>query len=205
MPDKSNHHISQASGLDPTAIVEALLFVSPSAASARQISDALAIPVEEVIQAIQTLTKQLSNRGIRVQENKGRYQLTSAPELSDTIETFLHLESSSRFSPAALETLAIIAYQQPITRPSVDAVRGVNSDSVIRNLLSKGLIEELGRSDSPGRPILYGTTLEFLQYFGLSSIRDLPQVDISRDYSSAVTKPEPEQQILPLDIHLLKE
>lgn len=84
------------------------------------------------------------------------------------------LEATTRLSPAALEVLAIIAYMQPITRPSIDQVRGVNSDGALRTLLSKGLIEEQGRMDTPGRPILYGTTPEFLQYFGLSLIGDLP-------------------------------
>ena len=144
----------------------------------------------------------LAGRGIRLQENKGRYQLTTAPELSEEVEFFLHLEGTSRFTAASLETLAILAYQQPITRPGIDAIRGVNSDSVIRNLLSKGLIEEIGRSDGPGRPILYGTSPEFLQYFGLSSIKDLPEMDVKLQYGSEES-PQPE---LPLDSnHLLKE
>ena len=80
---------------------------------------------------------------------------------------------------AALETLAIIAYQQPVTRPSVDSVRGVNSDGVIKSLLSKGLLQEVGRSEGPGRPILYGTTPEFLQHFGLNSLTELPPLDLA--------------------------
>jgi len=106
---------------------------------------------------------------------------------------------------AALETLAIMAYQQPITRPGVDAIRGVNSDSVIRNLLSKGLIEEVGRSDGPGRPILYGTSTEFLQYFGLSSLKELPKIDFERPASRLHQIKTGHQPELPLDNHLLKE
>jgi len=94
------------------------------------------------------------------------------------VERFLGLEATSRLSRAALETLAIIAYRQPISRPQVDAIRGVNSDGVIRSLLSKGLIEEVGRAEGPGRPILYGTTAAFLQAFGLTSLDELPPLEI---------------------------
>jgi len=97
--------------------------------------------------------------------------------MSKTIETYLGLEATSTLSQAALETLAIIAYKQPVTRPEVDVIRGVNSDAVMRTLLSKGLVEELGRADSPGRPIYYGTSPEFLQYFGLESLDMLPFID----------------------------
>jgi segregation and condensation protein B len=104
-------------------------------------------------------------------------QLTTDATLSKTVEDFLGLESTSTLSQAALETLAIIAYKQPITRPEVDVIRGVNSDGVMRTLLSKGLVEELGRAETPGRPIYYGTSPEFLQYFGLESLETLPFID----------------------------
>ena len=104
-------------------------------------------------------------------------QLTTAPETSEAIERFLGLEATTRLSRAALEALSIIAYQQPVTRPQVDSVRGVNSDGVMRSLLSKGLIQEGGRADGPGRPILYSTTPEFLQHFGLNSLNELPPLE----------------------------
>jgi segregation and condensation protein B len=104
--------------------------------------------------------------------------LTSAPEAAEAIETFLGLEATSRLSGAALEALAIIAYQQPVTRPQVDAIRGVNSDGVMKNLLHKGLIQEVGRAEGPGRPILYSTTPEFLGHFGLASLDDLPPLNM---------------------------
>ena len=116
---------------------------------------------------------------VRIQTHRGRVQLTTAPELAPLIETFLGLDATSKLSPAALEALSVIAYQQPVTRPQVDAVRGVNSDGVMRSLLTKGLIQESGRADGPGRPILYGTTPEFLQHFGLSSLAELPSLDLS--------------------------
>lgn len=110
---------------------------------------------------------------------KNKFQMTTDPMISQTVEKFLDLQAPSILSQAALETLAIVAYKQPVTRPQVDVVRGVNSDSVLRSLLSKGLIEELGRADTPGRPFYYGTAAAFLQYFGLESIDDLPFVDFS--------------------------
>ncbi|MFN2146324.1 MAG: SMC-Scp complex subunit ScpB [Anaerolineales bacterium] len=184
--------------LSLSARVEALLFVAPSSTSIKQMADTLGVSTQKITSAIEELQEILAMRGIRIQENKGRYQLTTAPELSDEVELFLQLESTARFTAASLETLAIVAYQQPITRPGVDAIRGVNSDSVIRNLLSKGLIEETGRSDGPGRPILYGTSPEFLQYFGLSSIKDLPEIEIKRSVSLSQDEESLTQQELPL-------
>jgi segregation and condensation protein B len=89
----------------------------------------------------------------------------------------LGLDASSRLSRAALEALAIILYKQPVTRPAIDAIRGVNSDGVLKSLLHKGLVQEVGRAEGPGRPILYGTTGECLQYFGLSSLAELPPLE----------------------------
>jgi len=113
--------------------------------------------------------------------------MTSAPEFAGLVERFLGLEATTRLSRAALETLAIIAYQQPVTRPQVDAVRGVNSDSMMKSLLNKGLIQESGRTDGPGRPILYITTAEFLQHFGINSIRDLPPLDLTEEETKDVS------------------
>ena len=104
-------------------------------------------------------------------------QLTTAAEAGAVIERFLGLEVTTRLSQAALEVLAIVAYLQPVTRPQVDQLRGVNSDGALRSLLSKGLVEEVGRLEKPGRPILYGTTPEFLQSFGLNSVGDMPRLD----------------------------
>ncbi len=199
--DKDNHTNNQKIELPLSAKVEALLFVSPGSTSQKQLADTLGVSTQKIREALDELEAGLTGRGIRLQENKGRYQLTTAPELAEDVEFFLHLEGTSRFTAASLETLAILAYQQPITRPAIDAIRGVNSDSVIRNLLSKGLIEEVGRSDGPGRPILYGTSPEFLQYFGLSSIKDLPEMDVKPQFGTEES-PQPE---LPLDNHLLKE
>jgi segregation and condensation protein B len=191
--------------LELEAKIEALLFVSPSAAYPKQIADALGERLSTVNRALESLGEQLLSRGLRLQENKGRYQLTTAPELSEAVENFLHLEATTRLTPASLEALAIVAYQQPVTRPMIDAIRGVNSDSVIRNLLSKGLIEEAGRSDGPGRPILYNTAPEFLQYFGLSSLKDLPPIDLTARRKNLDSSVLPEERQLPLNGPVLKE
>jgi len=116
----------------------------------------------------------LQGRGIRVQRHRQRVRFVTAPEAASVVRAFLGLEAKVRLSRAALETLAIIAYRQPITRPEIDAIRGVSSDGVVRSLLEKGLIEEVGRAQAPGRPILYGTTPRFLELVGLTSLEDLP-------------------------------
>ena len=166
------------SALPLKAQVEALLFVAAEPVSVRALAQALDIPARQVEAALRALAADLATRGLRLQEHRGRWQLTTAPELAPLVERFLGLEATSRLSRAALETLAIIAYRQPISRPQVDAIRGVNSDGVIRSLLSKGLIEEVGRAEGPGRPILYGTTAAFLQAFGLASLDELPPLEL---------------------------
>ena len=160
------------------ARLEALLFVAAEPVPPSQLAAALACTPVEVERGLKELDASLRGRGVRLQRHAGRVQLTTAPEVSASVENFLGLEATSRLSRAALETLAIIAFQQPVTRPQVDAVRGVNSDGVIKSLLSKGLIQEGGRAEGPGRPILYSTAPEFLQHFGLSSLADLPQLDL---------------------------
>jgi segregation and condensation protein B len=120
-------------------------------------------------------------RGLRLQRYRGRYQLTTSPISTTDIEKFFGLDSKVKLSTAALEVLSIVLYFQPVTRPRIDSIRGVNSDGVIKSLLRKGLIQEEGRLDSPGRPILYSITPEFLQHFGLNSLEELPSLDIELD------------------------
>ncbi len=138
-------------------------------------------PMAEVELGLEQLGERYTSssveHGLRLQKHKDRYQLTTAPSASTVIENYLGLAESSHLSQAALETLAIVAYRQPVTRPHVDAVRGVNSDAVLKNLLSKGLIQEIGRAETPGRPILYSTTPDFLQHFGINSLEELPPLD----------------------------
>ena len=156
------------------AKIEAMLFVSAEPVPATQLATALDVTASVVERGLKELDDSLKTRGLRLQRNAGRVQLTTAPEVAQLVELFLGLEAITHLSRAALETLAIIAYQQPCTRPQVDSIRGVNSDAMLKSLLSKGLVEESGRTDGPGRPILYSTTPEFLQHFGLDTINELP-------------------------------
>ena len=154
--------------------LEALLFVAAEPVATAQLAVALDVAPSVIERGLNELDASLQSRGLRLQRHAGRVQLTTAPQLAELIEHFLGLEATSHLSRAALETLAIIAYQQPVTRPQIDSIRGVNSDSMLKSLLHKGLILESGRADGPGRPILYSTTPEFLQHFGLNSILEMP-------------------------------
>ena len=154
--------------------LEALLFVAPEPVTTAQLAAALDVASSVIERGLHELDASLVSRGLRLQRHAGRFQLTTAPELAELIERFLGLEATTHLSRAALETLAIVAYQQPVTRPQIDSIRGVNSDSMMKSLLHKGLILESGRADGPGRPILYSTSPEFLQHFGLNSILEMP-------------------------------
>lgn len=160
---------------DLEAGLEALLFVAAAPVTVAQLAEALGHKAQDVEQGLRRLEQAYSQgRGLSLQWHAGRVQLTTSPAMAGLVERFLGLEATARLSRAALETLAIIAYRQPVTRPGIDGVRGVNSDGVLKSLLSKGLVQEVGRSEGPGRPILYGTTSDFLQHFGLSSLAELP-------------------------------
>jgi len=159
-------------------LVESLLFVADRPTGIDLIAQILGTDTQAVEQALNVLEQRLSERGIRLQRKGTQVQLVSLPEAAPYIQRFLGLELSGRLTQPALETLAIIAYRQPITRAAVEAIRGVNCDGVLRTLVSRGLVEEVGRLEQVGRPILYGTTFEFLQYFGLKSLDDLPPLDI---------------------------
>jgi segregation and condensation protein B len=164
------------------ARIEALLFVATGGIPPSQLAAALDIPLRVIESHLDILESRLSSQetphGLRLQRHHGRVQLTTSTESAADIEKFFGLEATSKLSRAALETLAIVAYQQPVTRPEIDAIRGVNSDGVLKSLLSKGLIQEIGRAERPGRPILYATTSDFLQYFGLNSLEELPPLSM---------------------------
>jgi segregation and condensation protein B len=159
--------------------LEALLFVATGPVTASQLADALEIDIKSVEMALNELQSDYEdNRGVSLQRHGGRVQLTSSPYCAADVERFLGLEELQRLSKAAIETLAIIAYRQPISRPGIDSIRGVSSDGVIKNLLNKGLIQEVGRGEGPGRPILFSTTTEFLQHFGLPTLNQLPPFEL---------------------------
>lgn len=161
------------------SIIESLLFVSGEPLEIKQIASILECSVGFTKDLLTEMIKlyDIKNRGIKIINVKDSYSLVTKPENSDYIEKLLGNNSRQSLSQAALETLAIVAYKQPITRVDIDEVRGVKSDRAISNLVEKGLIKECGRLDVPGRPILYGTTDEFLKYFGLQNIDQMPGLD----------------------------
>lgn len=154
--------------------IAALLFVADGPVSVAQLAQTLGVDESDVEAALTAVEAWLGDGGLALQRQGGKMQIVTAPDVAADIERFLGLELPSRLSAAALEVLAIVAYQQPVTRAQIEAIRGVNSDGVLRTLSTKGLIGEVGRLEQAGRPILYGTTFEFLQLFGLQKVEDLP-------------------------------
>lgn len=170
-------HASGDGILSLAALVESLLFVADEPVPVGRLAEALEATPGQIERALSDLEATYVGRGLRLQRAVNRVQLITMPEAALCVERFLGLEARTRLSRAALETLSIIAYRQLVTRPEIEAIRGVSSDSVLRTLLSVGLIEDVGRALTVGRPILYGTTFEFLQHFGLSSLDELPPLD----------------------------
>ncbi len=167
----------QTTSLSLPALLESLLFVADEPVTIGQLVQVLAVPAETVESALAELASSYhagGGRGIRLQRKHDRVQLISAPEAAPVLQRFLGVDLSTSLSTAAVETLAVVAYRQPLTRTEIEAVRGVNCDGVLRTLISHGLVEPVGRLEQPGRPFLYGTTFQFLQYFGLESLADLP-------------------------------
>ena len=162
------------------AVLEGLLFVvGEDGLTIEQIEDVLNIDEESAKNLIRELKHDYEDesRGLRIDFLGNRFKITTKFEHKEYYQKLIENPETNYLSQAALETLAIIAYNEPITRIQVDTLRGVGSTSIIRKLVAKGFIKEAGRSDVPGRPILYETTHEFLDYFGLASIEDLPDID----------------------------
>lgn len=162
------------------AVLEGLLFVvGEDGLTIEQIEDVLNIDEESAKNLIRELKHDYEDesRGLRIDFLGNRFKITTKFEHKEYYQKLIENPETNFLSQAALETLAIIAYNEPITRIQVDTLRGVGSTSIIRKLVAKGFIKEAGRSDVPGRPILYETTHEFLDYFGLASIEDLPDID----------------------------
>jgi segregation and condensation protein B len=159
-------------------LIESLLFIAGEPVTVTQLAHALELAPDAVEAALEQLAAACRERGVRVQRAGESVQLVSAPEAAAVVERFLGIGPQPRPSAAALEALAIIAYRQPITRAQVEAIRGVDSSGVIRALLARDLIAEAGRVETVGRPILYVTTAEFLQQFGLASLAELPPLDL---------------------------
>ena len=156
------------------AALEALLFVADEPAAIADLARGLALSEQETRELLARLAAALRGRGLRLQWQGERVQLVTAAEAGPYIERFLRGGSEQRLSHAALETLAIIAYKQPVTRSGIEAIRGVDCGRAIATLRARGLVEEVGRAESVGRPVLFGTTMRFLEYFGLEHPADLP-------------------------------
>lgn len=160
------------------SVIEGLLFVAgDEGLNAKQLAEVLeedAHFATELVLELQADLKQ-QKRGIQIVELAGTFQLTTVPEHAPYFERLAYSPSRSSLSQAALETLSIVAYKQPITRVEIEEIRGVKSDRALQTLVAKDLIQEVDRADAPGRPILYGTTKSFLDHFALASIEDLPE------------------------------
>ncbi len=159
---------------DLVRALEAVLFVAAEPAPLERLRAALDCQPPELEAAVDALADDLRERGIRLQRGADGIQLVSAPEHANQVEKFLGVQASSRLSAAALETLAVVAYRQPVYRLQIEEIRGVSCERVLRSLIAQGLIEEVGRGPGVGRPVLYGTTAEFLLRFGLDSLDGLP-------------------------------
>ena len=169
--------------------LEALLFIAERPLTTVDVAELAGVPALQAEAGLASLAERLAEdeRGLRVQHHDGAWQLVTAPEVGTRLATYAAREEA-RLSPAALEALAVVAYRQPCTRADVERVRGVDSDYVIRSLLHRRLIAEVGRRDTPGRPVLFGTTFTFLERFGLTSIEDLPPLSSEAAQLAALTE-----------------
>jgi segregation and condensation protein B len=159
------------------AALEALLFVAERPLARREIAALAGVDRATVDARLGDLEVSLAGRGIRLVLSNDRVELVTAPETGALIARYVGADAV-RLSPASLETLAIVAYRQPVTKGAIERIRGVDSDYTIRTLLHRRLVVELGRSEAPGRPYLYGTGFEFLERFGLTSLEELPLLDV---------------------------
>ena len=170
------------------SVLESLLFAWGEPLNINEISRILNVPVHSVSAVLDDMAKEFSenlNRGLIIQKFGNSYQITTKKENFEFIQNLLQTTINKTLSTAAMETLSIIAYKQPVTRVEIELIRGVKCSNVVKGLLDKGLIKEVGKLDKPGRPTLYATTDEFLRHFGLNSIEELPTLN---------TEPEEEKK-----------
>lgn len=170
------------------SVIESLLFVSGEPLSIKDITNALESNIKIIKEVLDEMVLEYDNekRGIKLISINGEYQLVTKAENGDYIQKLLKKNKRQSLSQASLESLAIIAYKQPITRVDIDEIRGVKSESAMQRLIEKDLIKEVGRLEVPGRPILFGTTEEFLRQFGLRELNELPSLDIYNEDNSII-------------------
>ncbi len=176
--------------------IEALLFLSEEPVSPDRIAAVLSTAPDEVTRLVRELQKDLSEarRGLQIYELAGGFQMGTLPELAPHLEKAFSEDISSNLTAAALEALAIIAYKQPVTRIEIESIRGVRSEHVLDNLLKRKLIRVSGRKEGPGRPLLYSTTPDFLKYFGLMDLKELPPLEAEAPGTAAPAADETEGQ-----------
>ena len=165
------------------ALVSAILFLESEPASEESLSAISGLPVEDVAAALRRLAvdSEAPSQGFAPLESGGGWILAPKVEIWERLKDHYGRKNEAKLSRAAMETLSIIAYSQPITRAEIEAIRGVSADGMVRFLLSKSFVQEVGKKDVPGKPLQYGTTLDFLKYFKLGSISDLPRLgDLER-------------------------
>lgn len=179
-------------GPEALAIVEAMLFASDAPLEVERIQEVLEVSREETLAVVSALQAQYGapGRGLAVAEVAGGYRMCTRPELAPWLLKLRRAQLKARLSRAALETLAIVAYRQPIARPEIEQLRGVGAEGVLAHLLERRLIRVIGRKETPGRPLLYGTTREFLLHFGLRDLSELPPFEAPAE-GPAASAPEP--------------
>ncbi len=185
----SINQVTLLSALDDDGLgsaIESILFVASGPVTIAALASALEVPRERVKAALRRL-HDTRHGGIRLQMNADQVQFVTSPESSEWVHRFLGAVRPPALSRAALETLAVVAYRQPVTRADIEAVRGVNSDRVIQTLLARNLVEERGHRETLGRPMQYGTGFGFLEYFGLSSLEELPPTDTASERAMDVS------------------
>ncbi|MGA1980675.1 MAG: SMC-Scp complex subunit ScpB [Sedimentisphaerales bacterium] len=161
------------------SVTEAVLFASDEPLREARLADIVGTSASQIRRHIKTLNDkyQANNNAFRIEQIAGGYQMMTLSPYNHWLQKLLHVRDAGKLSPAALETLAIIAYKQPIIRADIEAIRGVAVGEIIRTLMSKGLAKIIGRAEVVGRPLLYGTTKKFLEVFGLNSLKDLPKIE----------------------------
>jgi segregation and condensation protein B len=176
---------SPQSQTERAAVIEALIYVSEEPLSVKTIADVLKEDKEVIGEAVQALAQEFNGRsgGLQLREVAGGWQFATRPEYHEHVRAFLKTRPSAKLSIASLETLAVIAYRQPVTVPEILEIRGVQSPSAIKTLLDKKLIVAKGRKETVGRPMMYGTSKEFLMQFGLKDLSELPSVEDFHDLS----------------------
>ncbi|NLK21732.1 MAG: SMC-Scp complex subunit ScpB [Epulopiscium sp.] len=164
--------------MEAEAAVEAILFISGEAVTLKRISEIMGENIDKTKQIVEALMERYKKeeRGIQIIEINNAFQMCTSPKLFQIIQSFYQTPKKFNMTQAVLETLSIVAYKQPVTKAHIEEIRGVNSDYVINKLIEYNLICEIGRMDAPGKPILFGTTQDFLRHFGFKSIEELPQL-----------------------------